>query len=53
MTGDARPVVPSHSRLRPLRLDEVEVTGGDWARRQAVNSSATLEPKPPESNKSG
>jgi uncharacterized protein len=42
MTGDARPVVPSRGRLRPLRLDEVEITGGDWARRQAVNSSATL-----------
>ena len=42
MTGDARPVVPSRGRLRPLRLDEVEITGGDWAQRQAVNSSATL-----------
>ena len=42
MTNDARPVIPGRGRLRPLRLDEVEITGGDWAQRQAVNSSATL-----------
>jgi uncharacterized protein len=36
------PVVPSHGRLRPLALDEVAITGGFWAQRQAVNSTATL-----------
>ena len=42
MTNDARPVVPSRGRLRPLRLDEVEIVGGSWAERQHVNSTATL-----------
>jgi uncharacterized protein len=39
---DARPVVPSRGRLRPLTLDEVQVTGGVWAARQKVNAEATL-----------
>ena len=42
MSVDARPVVPSRGRLRPLTLDEVEITGGAWARRQAVNATNTL-----------
>jgi DUF1680 family protein len=39
---DARPVVPSRGRLRPLTLDEVHIAGGVWATRQQVNSDATL-----------
>ena len=35
-------MVPSRGRLRPLRLDEVEITGGVWATRQQVNADATL-----------
>jgi len=38
----ATPVVPSHGALRPLGLDEVRITGGVWAHRQAVNGGATL-----------
>ncbi|MGC7096043.1 glycoside hydrolase family 127 protein [Amycolatopsis lurida] len=41
LTG-GRPVVPSHGPLRPLGLDEVEITGGFWAARQRVNGEATL-----------
>ena len=36
------PVVPSSSTLVPLGLDEVTITGGPWARSQAVNGEATL-----------
>ena len=36
------PVAPSRGRLRPLALDEVAITGGFWAQRQAVNATATL-----------
>ncbi|HET7847262.1 MAG TPA: beta-L-arabinofuranosidase domain-containing protein, partial [Acidimicrobiia bacterium] len=36
------PVVPGSGRLRPLGLNEVEITGGFWFERQGVNSSATL-----------
>ena len=37
------PVQPeSGGTLRPLALGEVELTGGEWARRQQVNSEATL-----------
>lgn len=36
------PVLPSHSRLRPLGLGEVRITGGFWGRRQGVNAHATL-----------
>lgn len=36
------PVVPSRGRFRPLGLDEVEITGGFWARLQEVNASSTL-----------
>ena len=39
---DGRPVVPSTSRLRPLGIAEVEITGGFWGRRQEVNSEATI-----------
>jgi DUF1680 family protein len=39
---DARPVVPTSGRLRPLGIGEVEITGGFWAERQAVNSTATI-----------
>lgn len=39
---DGRPVVPGSGRLRPLGLGEVEITGGFWAERQEVNSSATI-----------
>jgi DUF1680 family protein len=35
-------VVPSRGQLRPLSLDEVQITGGVWATRQQVNSDATL-----------
>jgi hypothetical protein len=42
VSAEARPVVPSRGRLRPLGLDEVEILGGSWAQRQHVNSSATL-----------
>ena len=38
----AAPVVPASGRLRPLGIDEVRITGGFWAQRQAVNGSATL-----------
>ncbi len=41
-TAPASPVVPLRGRLRPLGLDEVRITGGFWADRQAVNGSATL-----------
>jgi len=41
-TAPAAPVVPTHGRLRPLGLDEVRITGGFWADRQAVNGTATL-----------
>jgi DUF1680 family protein len=40
--GGGRPVVPTTGRLRPLGLDEVQITDGFWARRQAVNGTATL-----------
>ena len=38
----AAPVAPSRGVLRPLGLDEVRITGGFWAERQAVNGDATL-----------
>ena len=38
----ATPVHPSIGRLRPLGLDEVRITGGFWAQRQATNAAATL-----------
>ncbi len=45
MSGDfdGRPVVPGSGRLRPLGIGEIEITGGFWADRQQVNSSATIE----------
>lgn len=36
------PVVPTHGRLRPLGLNDVQITGGFWAQRQRVNAAATL-----------
>jgi hypothetical protein len=36
------PAVPGRSRLRPLGLDEVHITGGFWYRRQQVNAGASL-----------
>lgn len=41
-TTVAAPVAPSRGALRPLGLDEVEITGGFWAERQAVNGTRTL-----------
>ena len=41
-TTAATPVAPSHGILRPLGLDDVRITGGFWAERQAVNGSASL-----------
>lgn len=38
----AAPVVPPRSRLRPLGLDEVRITGGFWGKRQRVNAAHTL-----------
>ncbi|UUU36796.1 glycoside hydrolase family 127 protein [Streptomyces sp. CA-210063] len=37
------PVAPSRGRLRPLGLDEVQITGGFWDRRRQVNAIATLD----------
>ncbi|MEU6353899.1 beta-L-arabinofuranosidase domain-containing protein [Streptomyces sp. NPDC047072] len=37
------PAAPSRGRLRPLGLDEVRITGGFWARRRHVNTTATLD----------
>lgn len=36
------PVAPRTSRLRPLGLSEVRITGGFWSQRQDVNANATL-----------
>jgi hypothetical protein len=36
------PVAPSTTRLRPLGLTEVRITGGFWGQRQDVNANATL-----------
>jgi len=38
----AAPVVPSTSRLSPLGIGEVTITGGPWAASQARNGAATL-----------
>ena len=38
----SEPVAPRRSRLRPLGVPEVRITGGFWAQRQQVNSDATL-----------
>ncbi|MEV6813266.1 beta-L-arabinofuranosidase domain-containing protein [Micromonospora sp. NPDC051296] len=46
MSGTAptvAPVLPTRGQLRPLGLDEIRITGGFWAERQAVNALATLE----------
>lgn len=42
-TTPQAPVVPAGGRLRPLGQDEVQITGGFWGDRQAVNGGATLE----------
>jgi len=36
------PADPSHGQVHPLGIDEVTITGGFWAQRQAVNGQATL-----------
>jgi DUF1680 family protein len=36
------PVAPGATRLRPLGLTEVRITGGFWSQRQEVNANATL-----------
>ena len=36
------PVVPGRSRLRPLGLGEVAITGGFWGHRQQINAEASL-----------
>lgn len=41
-TAPNAPVVPARGRLRPLGLDEVRITDGFWADRQAINGDATL-----------
>lgn len=41
-TTVATPVAPSRGALHPLGLDEVQITGGFWADRQAVNGATTL-----------
>ncbi|WP_456825403.1 glycoside hydrolase family 127 protein [Cellulomonas sp. P5_E12] len=41
-TTRATPVAPSRGALRPLGLHEVQITGGFWADRQAVNGNASL-----------
>ncbi|WP_197074711.1 glycoside hydrolase family 127 protein [Rhodococcus sp. MEB064] len=38
----AVPVAPTRSRLRPLGVGEVTITGGPWERRQDANATATL-----------
>ncbi|SMG25299.1 glycoside hydrolase family 127 protein [Agreia pratensis] len=38
----AAPVVPTSGALRPLGIDEVQITGGFWHDRQQVNGEATL-----------
>ncbi|GGO21120.1 glycoside hydrolase family 127 protein [Micromonospora parathelypteridis] len=38
----AAPVLPIRGRLRPLGLDQVQITGGFWAERQSINAVATL-----------
>ncbi|PPI25179.1 hypothetical protein C5D34_08755 [Rathayibacter sp. AY1B1] len=37
------PVAPSRSLLRPLRQDEIRLTGGFWKHYQDLNSSAVIE----------
>ncbi|GAA4892037.1 glycoside hydrolase family 127 protein [Tessaracoccus lubricantis] len=36
------PIVPSTSRLRPLGLGDVEILGGFWGERQALNASTLI-----------
>jgi hypothetical protein len=43
LVGAFAPVAPARGRLRPLGLREVEITGGFWAERRAVNGHITLE----------
>jgi len=47
LTKDTRgvlaPASPGAGRLRPLGIDEVTITGGFWAWRQAVNGDATID----------
>lgn len=36
------PAMPSTGTLRPLGIEEARITGGHWARRQAVNADNTI-----------
>ncbi|KGM17693.1 hypothetical protein N867_15220 [Actinotalea fermentans ATCC 43279 = JCM 9966 = DSM 3133] len=40
---EAVPVAPVGGRLAPIGVGAVEITGGFWAERRAVNSASTLE----------
>lgn len=42
-TAHGRPVVPSRGRLRPLGLDDVQITDGFWADLQRLNASTMIE----------
>lgn len=39
----AVPVAPSHSRLRPLGVRDVTITGGFWAHLQQLNATTMIE----------
>lgn len=41
-TTVATPVAPSRGALRPLGLEQVQITGGFWADRQSINGTVTL-----------
>src|SRR5450756_910628 len=41
-TSVSGPAVPGRSRLRPLGLGEVRITGGFWGHRQQINAEASL-----------
>ena len=41
-TAAATPVAPSRGALRPLGLEQVQITGGFWADRQAINGTVSL-----------
>jgi len=38
-----QPVHPATGALRPLGIDQVRITDGFWARRQAINGAVTLQ----------
>jgi DUF1680 family protein len=43
VTANPGPVAPSRGALRPVGLHQVQLTGGFWGQRQAVNGTATIE----------